>query len=80
MMSSATRGGRIYNEAMAVQINRLGITSAMSALTAAIHDLQKLPIDEPVVKDGEESIVSVSEAILHLQIRMSRLQNIKSAG
>ncbi len=41
------------------------------------HALAGLPSDSAVVKDGDEIVVSVGEALMHLRNRLSAVHQIK---
>lgn len=77
MMSSNTRGGQPYENAMCLSIEFLGIEKALQLINEAILLLQSLPEDEAVVIWDGEVDITVKDAIIHLKIRKDRMESIK---
>lgn len=69
--------GIIYENAMCSRYEQIGKCEAVKLLSEAISSLAGLPSDSAVIKDGDEIVVSVGEALMHLRNRLSAVYKIK---
>ena len=69
--------GIIYENAMCSRHEQIGKCEAVKLLSEAISSLAGLPSDSAVIKDGEEIVVSVGEALMHLRNRLSAVDQVK---
>lgn len=79
MMSSNTRGGKVYEEAMCLSVEYLGKDKANKVLSNAIEFLKTLPKSEAVVTWDRDTVINAEEAVKHLERRRERVLAIEVA-
>lgn len=77
MMSSNTKGGKVYENAMCISMELLSEERARNELDGAISILKELPGNEPVVIFEGETLINVEEAIKHLETRKEHITSLR---